>query len=132
MPGGRGVSTHRAAYELVVGPIPEGLVIDHTCHNRDATCAGGICIHHRCINPNHLEAVTQSENRLRSPHTKVTWGGRLTHCRQGHDFTPENTVIRKGGRVCRSCHRERSRKSMAKRRAEKKGLAGPAAATAEE
>ncbi|MCG0061757.1 HNH endonuclease [Streptomyces tricolor] len=110
---------HRAAYLLVKGPIPAGLVIDHTCHNRDPECPGGTyCIHHRCINPYHLDAVTQSENRTRSPHT--TAGRRLrTHCKHGHEFTPENTrIIRAtGARLCVTCHNRRQREFADKQRA---------------
>lgn len=111
---------HRAAYLLAKGHIPDGLVIDHACHNRDAECRGGAsCIHHRCINPHHLDAVTQSENRVRSPHTKTSANGQLTHCKYGHEFTPENTrIVRStGARICVTCHRSRQRKYTARRRA---------------
>lgn len=60
--GGAPLYAHRVSYEVNVGPIPEGLVIDHTCHNADPDCPGGVCIHHRCVNPAHLEAVTSDEN----------------------------------------------------------------------
>lgn len=53
---------HRVSYEVNVGPIPDGLVIDHTCHNADPDCPGGVCVHHRCVNPAHLEPVTSEEN----------------------------------------------------------------------
>jgi hypothetical protein len=123
MPGRGNVSAHRAAYELVIGPIPSGLVIDHVCHNKDPQCSGGqICIHHRCINPHHLEAVTSRENHIRSPHTKPPRQGFLTHCKHGHEFTPENTLARKNGRACRACHQRRQREYMAKRRAAAKAL----------
>ncbi|GAA3121571.1 HNH endonuclease [Streptomyces echinatus] len=106
---------HRAAYALLKGEIPVGLVIDHACHNRDPECPGGNCIHHRCINPHHLDAVTQSENRRRSPHTKA--GARRTHCKHGHEFTPENTRVRTtGARVCIACHKRRQREFTARRR----------------
>lgn len=104
--------THRAAYLLVKGEIPKGYVIDHACHNRDPDCTGGtICIHHRCINPHHLDAVTQSENRVRSPHTKTSANALWTHCKHGHAFTPENTriVSTTGARVCVTCHNRRQR-----------------------
>lgn len=72
---------HRLAYTLVCGPVPEGLVLDHTCHNADTSCAGGrTCIHRRCVNPAHLEPVTPLENLLRSP---LTPAGRV-ECLLGH------------------------------------------------
>lgn len=54
---------HRAAYELFVGPIPDGMTIDHECHNRDRSCVGGVaCLHRRCVNVVHLRACTPEEN----------------------------------------------------------------------
>lgn len=55
---------HRVAYELLVGPIPDGLLLDHECHNTDLRCLGGdSCGHRRCWNPAHLETVTYLVNR---------------------------------------------------------------------
>ncbi len=98
-PGGYGVigksrggvdSVHRVSYEIYVGPIPEGLHIDHLCGNR------------LCANPAHLEAVTQAENNRRAAEVRVA---NLTHCKRGHEFTPENTMRQhKGQRLCRTCH----------------------------
>lgn len=60
---------HRVAYESLVGPIPDTLQLDHTCHNDDPTCPGGrACLHRRCWNPEHLEPVTSGENTRRSSH----------------------------------------------------------------
>lgn len=85
---GKNLYAHRVAYELLVGPIPEGLVLDHLCSTR------------RCINPHHLEPVTQNENVRRAAEQR-------THCAQGHEFTPENTRNRPGrGRECRACARK--------------------------
>lgn len=95
-------NAHRVAYELWVGPIPEELQIDHLCRNR------------ACINPAHLEPVTHAENMRRG----ATKGGALgpppvTHCKHGHEFTPENTGWcagdREGQRYCRKCAARRTR-----------------------
>jgi hypothetical protein len=96
--------THRVAYELFVGPIPSGLFIDHLCRNR------------KCLRPDHLEPVTNRENLMRSP---ITFAGKRvtkTHCVNGHEFTAENTAIRKGDgtRVCRTCQRAHQRSYQAR------------------
>jgi hypothetical protein len=60
---GRIVKAHRIAYELLVGPIPDGLSIDHLCHNADLSCnLGDACPHRGCVNPAHLEAVPIAVN----------------------------------------------------------------------
>lgn len=92
--------THRAAYILSKGPIPAGLVIDHLCRNRV------------CINPAHLEVVTQAEN----VHRGVS--AQKTHCKRGHEYTPENTRrYTNGRRVCGECTRVRARGYWAARKA---------------
>lgn len=105
---------HRTVYELLVGPIPEGLQLDHLCHNEDLTCEGGaICLHRRCVNPMHLEPVTNQENALRSRLTLASINSAKTHCPSGHEFTPENTAIygsKQPGRYCRQCYRDKSKR----------------------
>lgn len=94
----RGVYAHRFAYELLVGPIPDGLPLDHLCRNR------------RCVNPAHLEPVTHRENILRGT-SPIPANAVKTHCDQGHEFTPENTYIYSdGGRKCRTCRRLQQRR----------------------
>ncbi|GHH87893.1 HNH endonuclease signature motif containing protein [Streptomyces capitiformicae] len=110
---GRTHRAHRYAYELLVGPIPAGLYLDHLCHNEDPACPGGDnCPHRRCVNPAHLEAVTPRENSLRGV-ASAALNARKTHCDKGHEFTPENTHHIKpsksqpnGARRCRACRRE--------------------------
>lgn len=78
---------HRVSYELTKGSIPVGLTIDHICRNK------------ACVNPDHLEAVTQAENIAR---------GTLKDnraCRRGHPMTEENTYIdTRGRRKCKQCN----------------------------
>lgn len=111
------LQAHRFAYETCVGPISKGLVIDHTCHT--LACPGGpTCPHRRCVNPAHLEVVTQGENARRGGLARAN-RARLnskTHCINGHEYLPENTYWRKnGGRVCRTCHILRMRRTYAER-----------------
>ena len=90
---GRRWLAHRVAYELMVGPIPEGLTLDHLCRNRI------------CVRPGHLEAVTNRENVLRGEGTTAV-NARKTQCDHGHPYTPENTYTRQDGtRECRTCRR---------------------------
>lgn len=97
----RYVRAHRFAYELLVGPIPEGLDIDHVR-------ARG-CRHRHCVNPAHLEPVTRQENLLRGA-TSAAKNAAKTHCPRGHEYTKENTRMRKrAGRECKACHRDRER-----------------------
>lgn len=88
---GRTAQAHRLAYEEFVGAIPPGLQLDHLCRVR--------C----CCNPAHLEPVTREENIARG-HAPHIVNARKTHCKRGHEFTPENTrVNRRGGRACLIC-----------------------------
>lgn len=92
------VRAHRFAYELCVGPIPEGLVIDHLCSNPS------------CVNPMHLEAVTTQENRQRS-------ADRMTTCKHGHPYTEDNIIVRATGRrSCRECNRIRCKQYQDRKR----------------
>jgi HNH endonuclease len=92
---------HRLVYEVLVGPVPPELELDHLCRNR------------RCVNPAHLEPVTASENQIRAK--------RKSRCKHGHSMTGENVVwiAGRGGRLCRrcrACHRQGVRDSRARQR----------------
>ncbi len=83
---------HRFAYETFKGSIPKGLEIDHLCRNR------------KCVNPNHLEVVTRSENHRRGLLGVLR---NQPYCKNGHPFDETNTRVDSlGHRICRTCHRE--------------------------
>lgn len=97
---GKQWATHRFSYELFVEPIPEGLVIDHV---KERGCTSTLC-----VNPSHLEAVTQQINVLRGE-SLCAQRARQTHCLRGHPFNEENTYYYgyKGRqRSCRACRRK--------------------------
>lgn len=81
---------HRVAYGLLVGPIPDGLVLDHLCRVR------------HCVAPAHLEPVTAVENSNRG-------AGLRTHCPQGHAYEDDNVLMDGKTRKCRTCCRRRDR-----------------------
>ena len=94
-------NAHRVVYEYLVGPVPEGLELDHLCRNRG------------CCNPWHLEAVTHAENNLRG--IGITAQNAIkTYCPEGHEYTEENTYVHRNKRYCRECKRKITRE--AKRR----------------
>lgn len=95
---------HRYAFELVHGPIADGLTLDHLCHTQDDSCMGGnSCPHRRCVNPDHLEPTSGTDNVLRG-RSLAALNFRKTHCLRGHQFTPTNTYLTKnGGRACLTC-----------------------------
>lgn len=149
----RGRLAHRRSFRVLVGPHAPGLELDHLCRTRS------------CVNPDHLEPVTHEENmrRARGSHCRnghefteentywppgnrrrclackrasgrryternstggVGWAAEnaaKTHCVNGHEFTPENTIVRKnGGRKCRICQRVAAREWARRDRASKR------------
>lgn len=85
-----GKKAHRLMYEIFVGPIPDGLVIDHLCRNTS------------CVNFSHLEPVTQRINTLRGIN-HVALQAKQASCKRGHPFDQDNTRIYRGRRTCRKC-----------------------------
>lgn len=95
--GDRFCLAHRYSYELHIAAIPEGLTLDHLCRVV------------RCVNPTHLEPVTNAENIRRAAAAKPR-----SHCPHGHEYTPENSYIApRGDRRCRAWSRERNRRVRA-------------------
>lgn len=90
--GKKGYMAHRISYELTRGEVPESMCLDHLCKTRD------------CINPDHLEIVSLVENVMRGD-SQHALNARKTHCKHGHEFTSENTYVRRdrGTRACRTC-----------------------------
>jgi hypothetical protein len=106
---GQRVLVHRWAYERFVGPIPDGLVLDHLCRKPS------------CVRPTHLEPVTQPVNVSRAPTAITTINSAKTHCIHGHEFAGHNLMWKRNGdrpcRQCRACHNRRARESAQRRRA---------------
>jgi len=97
-------TAHRWAYEQFVGKIPDGLSIHHKCNNR------------LCVNPEHLEPLTNRENSkrivIKNLPNYALYNLAKTHCPNGHEYNQENTYKKGGRRICRICVRERARKRL--------------------
>lgn len=93
---GKIINAHRFSYELFKESIPNGLHIDHLCRNP------------QCVNPEHLEAVTNKENILRGI-SIVAQNARKTHCKKGHELTDDNLLpfpLKRGARICKQCNHD--------------------------
>ncbi len=90
-------SAHVYAYERIHGSVTKGLEVDHLCHNT------------RCVNVEHLEAVTPRENQLRGIGTVIATNLAKTHCPKGHPYDTNNTRTYKGMRNCKRCNADRMR-----------------------
>lgn len=100
----RTVSVHVVTYELLRGPVPEGLELDHLCRRKP------------CWRPEHLEAVTHEENMRRAEWLPTSLNAIKTECDHGHPFDEHNTRLYKGSRVCRTCDRAKSARYMQRKR----------------
>lgn len=104
--GGKVYFAHRVTYEYLIGEIPDGLVLDHLCRTP------------ACVNPWHLDPVPQRINIERGvllPDKRAR-----THCKHGHEWTPENTGVRaSGARLCLTCSRKSGREGYHRRKAKR-------------
>lgn len=97
------LSAHRYSYMIEKGEIPKGKQLDHLCRNR------------KCVNPDHLEPVTNYENMMRG-NALASINAKKTHCIHGHPLSGYNLIIRNksGHRDCRICGNERNRRHRLK------------------
>lgn len=103
---GKVVLAHRWAWEHLIGPIPRGLELDHLCRNPP------------CVNPDHMQPVTHTENVQRGAGGWNT--GSQTQCPQGHPYSGDNLMVSGGHRYCRTCHRAAGRASYTPKARERK------------
>lgn len=104
--GGQNRPAHQVSWEIHHGEkFPEGMVTDHLCRN------------HSCVNPFHLDPVSNLENILRGT-SPAAMNSRKTRCVNFHEFDEENTYYQGGRRQCRECARQRGLKWKARMRAD--------------
>jgi hypothetical protein len=100
---------HRLFYEWLIGPIPDGLILDHLCHNADPACHGGVCLHRRCVNIEHLAPKTKEQNCTDAA------AGRDS-CKRGHPYALYRTYRENQPSYCRECERLRQIEVRARKR----------------
>jgi hypothetical protein len=94
---GKQIRVHRFVYSVTRHPVPDGMVVDHLCRNT------------LCVNPSHLEMVTPGENTRRGVKSPKR------RCPYGHEYSPENTLVRSGKKVCRVCYSPKWRQEIERR-----------------
>lgn len=107
----KGYGPHRRIYEQTVGPVPDGMHLDHRCHD-PKQCKGGVtCPHRRCVDVTHLEITTPRENAIR--------GGRgaAEQCPAGHSYEEHGRIDFRGHRSCIPCDQARQRAAYLRRKA---------------
>lgn len=98
---------HRVTYEILCGDVKDGFELHHLCNTPS------------CVNPYHLRQVTHKQNMIDFGTTNYCYQqARKTHCKRGHEFTIENTILVKTGRNCRECMQTRSKKAYERRKNE--------------
>lgn len=101
--GGTPTTGHRFAYEAFVGPVPEGLDLDHLCRNTS------------CVRPDHLEPVSHRENLLRGETIAACHAVR-TSCGRGHEYPGIVSRRGDGSRICKVCVSDQNRVAYLKRK----------------
>lgn len=121
-PSKRLLVAHRLAYELLIGPVTSDQHLDHLCHNADLTCRDTIyCPHRRCVNPAHLEPVTNAENGRRA-RRRAQQIRPISACPANHPYDSTNSYYETNSRGvvrrrCHICRRAQIRKAKAKAKA---------------
>lgn len=114
---GKNRLAHRMAHYFFNGVLlPSSILLDHICHDPDMCDGGSECPHRSCVNPDHSVPSTHLENlnssrRIIRTEALGSWQRAQTHCKNGHEFTTENTHMQYGRyRRCRACSRDFTQK----------------------